>query len=671
MHKDPILTEAEKNKSNFLRLARARAIEAYEYAKDNMDRAEEDLDWIFGEQYKDSERDIDNRLELTFNKLPQFINKVTGGQRSSVQSIKVSPTGVSFGKEEPRLTAESGKEIPLSTVLTALIRDIQYQCNAQDWYKTAFKHALEGGFGWLRVYTKYQDKGFDQDIVISGVRNRWAVVIDPKAQESDRSDMNYAFISERMDLEEFKTRYPNKSYEQVLQDGELVNTFWGEQDTITVTEYFRRVATERTLVELSSGEIHYKDEIEDVLDKLDEKIIRERKVTTYKVLWSKISALDILEKEREIKTSTIPIVPVLGRVTDFKVKKETKGLIHDAIDAQKAVNIMKSSALERIDQAPLSPWLASDKAIKGYENEWKYANTMKYDTLTYNEGYTPPTRLANAPMPVAELQTADTMANDMKDSTGIFNASLGQSSSEISGKAIKARQSEADVGTYEFIDNYKNAIRRVGILCTELIPHIYDTERTLRLRHADDTTDVIVVNKVVRDEQTGKDIVVHDLNQGTHTVVISTGATYENKREENAEQILELIRINPKVAEVGSDLLVKNLDFSDSDILAERLEKTIPLQFLPKEKQEEIQKDMPASQPSPEQIKAEAEQKKIETETQIKEMELDYKLRTAEINLQIEQTRLELERIRIGKNVSDNKEQIAKNIADKIKQNKV
>ncbi len=104
------------------------------------------------------------------------------------------------------------------------------------------------------------------------------------------------------------------------------------------------------------------------------------------MIWCKISQGDILENEIEFPTTTIPMVPMLGRETDFRGKRQTKGLIDDGIDAQIALNKIRSGAIERIDMSPLSPWVATDKAIEGYEEMWAYANTIKFSTLVYKKG---------------------------------------------------------------------------------------------------------------------------------------------------------------------------------------------------------------------------------------------------------------------------------------------
>lgn len=680
--KEPIKVREGDTPQDIIREAVERVQRGYDAHKANMDRAEQDVHFIFGEQYSGedlAEKDMDNRLALTFNKLPQFINKVIGQQRSSVQTINISPTGNSIGIAEPILKTTKGEEKKLSEILTELTRDIEYQSNAVAEYKMAFKHAVEGGFGWLRVLTKYQDDGFDQDIQIKGIRDRWSVIMDPDAVESDKSDANWCVISERITNEEFDRRYPGKSKDSLPGSDIKATTFWGDERSVTISEYFRREPVNKSISLLSNGEVIDTKDIQDekIAARMQEEGITEvkkRQVKTHKVIWCKITQGDILEEEVEFPTTTIPVVPMLGREVDMRGKRETKGLIYDARDAQTALNVMRSSALERIDSSPIAPWIATDAAIEGYEDQWQEANSVKFATLIYKKGEERPSRDPGATMPVAELQTANILDEDMKASIGIFNASLGNKGQEKSGTAIKAQQSEADVGTYEFIDNYQNAIRRVGLLVTELIPKVYDTERIIQIRSGDGSTDTLTVNQVATDNNTGEEVLINSLAAGKHTVVISSGASYETKRDENAEQIINLMKSNPKVGEVGADLLVRNLDFSESDILADRLLKTIPMQLLSKEKQDLIKKDMPEPQPSPEQIAAQAEQEKMKLEADMKKFEFESKIKLEAIKLDIAKVNLEKAKIDATNSVrageEDGKEReekrkddLAKNIA--------
>ena len=85
---------------------------------------------------------------------------------------------------------------------------------------------------------------------------------------------------------------------------------------------------------------------------------------------------------------------------------------------------------------------------------------------------------------VAKVGEAITMAqasDDIKATTGIFDASLGAQGNETSGIAIRQRQSQAGLANAHFIDNLNRAIRQCGIILCDLIPKIYDAADMLDL----------------------------------------------------------------------------------------------------------------------------------------------------------------------------------------------
>src|ERR1043165_4861908 len=67
-----------------------------------------------------------------------------------------------------------------------------------------------------------------------------------------------------------------------------------------------------------------------------------------------------------------------------------------------------------------------------------------------------------------------------------------QDRSEVS---TAPRQREGDVGSYLYIDNFARAVRQTGNIINDLIPHVYDTERTIRIMGEDGKIDVMAINK--------------------------------------------------------------------------------------------------------------------------------------------------------------------------------
>jgi hypothetical protein len=170
------------------------------------------------------------------------------------------------------------------------------------------------------------------------------------------------------------------------------------------------------------------------------------------------------------------------------------------------------------------------------------------------------------------LQAAD----DMKAVIGIYDASLGAKSNETSGVAIRARQREGDVGTFVYIDNFSLAIQRTGLIIVDLIPHIYDTERMVRIVGNDGREELLEINKPVIID--GIERVIHDVTVGAYDVVLEQGPSYSTKRAEAREGMTEFIRAVPAAAALVGDLYAKAQDWPNAEEIGERLEALLPPQ---------------------------------------------------------------------------------------------
>jgi hypothetical protein len=179
------------------------------------------------------------------------------------------------------------------------------------------------------------------------------------------------------------------------------------------------------------------------------------------------------------------------------------------------------------------------------------------------------------------LQAKAGASEDIKASTGQYNASLGMGSNERSGKAILARQREGDVGTYHYGDNLARGVRHIVRQLVDLIPKIYDTQRVARIIGIDGETSMVKIDpmqeepvkKIVQD-----DIVIDKIynpNVGKYDVVVATGPGYATKRQEALEAMAQLLQGNPSLWAVAGDLFVKNMDWPGAQEMAKRFAKTI------------------------------------------------------------------------------------------------
>jgi hypothetical protein len=180
------------------------------------------------------------------------------------------------------------------------------------------------------------------------------------------------------------------------------------------------------------------------------------------------------------------------------------------------------------------------------------------------------------------LQAKAGAAEDIKSTTGQYNASLGMGSNERSGKAILARQREGDVGTYHYGDNLARGVRHIARQLVDIIPKIYDTQRIARIIGEDGETKMVKinpdqqqpVNKIVNEQG----IVIEKIYNpgvGKYDVVATTGPGYATKRQEALEAMAQLLQGNPQLWSVAGDLFVKNMDWPGAQEMSKRFAKTI------------------------------------------------------------------------------------------------
>jgi uncharacterized protein with GYD domain len=240
--------------------------------------------------------------------------------------------------------------------------------------------------------------------------------------------------------------------------------------------------------------------------------------------------------------------------------------------------------------APKAPFIGYGGQFEGYENQWKTANTQNWPYLEVNPdvtdgqgGVLPLPQRSTPPMAQTGLIQAKMGASDdIKAVTGQYDSSLGQTSNERSGKAILAREKQADTGTYHFIDNLARAVRYITRQIVDLAPKIYDTERIARIVKIDGETETIKVNpqqpepvRKIVDEQGIVMEKVYNLSVGKYDVCVTTGPGYMTKRQEALEAMAQLLQGNPQLWAVAGDLFIKNMDWPGAQEMAERFAKTI------------------------------------------------------------------------------------------------
>ena len=561
-------------KIDIVQEAQERLEAAWVQDRENREDAFMDLKFLVGDQWPNEirqQREAQNRPCLTINRLPQFVNQVANTVRVNPPAIKAIPAG-------GEATAE------LAEIYSGLMRQIQYRSNATNVFANAVYYAVACGIGHFRIVTDFSDEnGFDQEIQIKRIQHPLSVFWAPGSVEPDRSDADYCLVSEMIGRKEFQRRFPDAAMTDFAAPSDLnaeSGLFWANRDAVRVCEYWVKRPTERTIARLATGETLDITEVDpEELKGLE--IAAQRKVRSHKVEHYLLSGEEVLEGPNQWAGRYIPIFPVIGAETALETKVIRSGLIRFSRDSQQLYNFWRSAAAESIALAPRAPFLATPAMIAKFKGQWDTQNTISRPYLLYEpDPDAPGGRPMREPppdIPAALVNESGMAADEMKATTGIYDAALGARSNEISGVAIRARESQGGVSALHYQDNLMATLNHLGRVLIDLIPKIYDSERTVRILQEDETHQPVRINVPVMGAN-GKPMLINDLNQGAYDVRVKIGPSYATRRAEAADAMLQFIQAVPQAAGVAGDLVARNMDWPGADEIADRLKRMLPPQ---------------------------------------------------------------------------------------------
>ena len=563
---DPRIGEAQK----FLQLAA-------DADSNNRAEAQEDLKFAAGDQWPveiQNSRTLEARPCLTINKIDAYIKQITNQQRQQRPRIKVHG-----------MNNESDEKV--AQILQGICRHIEVNSNADTAYDEAFDYAVRMGWGYWRVVTDYiSEDSFDQEIYIEPIHNPFTVYFDPNSILPDGSDAEKCLITEVISKNVFRSLYPDAddtvSFTQRATGDVLAE--WVMKEDIRIAEYFYTERRPATLIMLSDGTKLYKDELKD--DELEMMaangiiVVDERPSYKKVIKWCKLTAMQVLE-EREGPGKFIPVIPVYGQRLFVESKRKKFGLVRMAKDPQRMYNFWQTSITESVALAPKAKWLLAEGQDEGHENEWVQANIKSTPVLRYKqtdiEGRPAPvpTRLQPEPPPAGILAASASINEDLQAVLGVFDPNQ-MPTGNISGKALMGQQQQIDLTNYHYYDNLTRSIKHTGKILLDLIPHIYDSQRVMRIIGEDAQPEMVTINEPSQTEE-GVYEILNDVTVGQYDVVMDTGPGYNSKRLEAVNSMMPLMQGNEQLFQMAGDLFIRNMDFPGSDVIADRLAAMNPM----------------------------------------------------------------------------------------------
>lgn len=588
----------------------------------------EDMKFINGQQWDTStknDRDLDGRPSLVINTLPGLVEHIIGDIRLNRPQIKTRPAG---GKTS----------IVLAKIFDAIIRNIEYESDAEQVYDNAAESMIAGGLGGWRINTCYADDAmFEQRIVIEWIPNPLSMYFDPKPFDLDKQFAEWAFITSWLKRDEFMELYPNITPMSIPTKGKGDTDGWFEPDRVKIAEYWERIPVEKTLCQLTDGSVMYQDKAEELIAKQQMllsdsqsplaqisaplEIIKDRKVDTYQVKRSLICGTAKLEEPADFPCSIIPIVPIYGKCFVVEGKRYYRGMVRFAKDPARMYNYFRSAETEFIALQPKTPWLATPTMIEGFENRYKDANKKNISVLPFNiDPMNVSMKPERQPPPQASpgmFQAGQEAREDIKATTNMYDPSLGIPGPERTGPVINARLREGDVANFPYADNLARGLKLTGKILVDMIPRVIDTEQLLHLKAHDEEELEVPVNKVGTDPETGLPIIINNLTAGKLSVIIDTGPSFSTARVEAREGMEKFAMGFPEQAPYIADLVAKSQDWPYAQEISERLEKMLP-PMLQKPKNGK----QPQAQPTPKQLSDQAKLETAKTKTQREKLKL-------------------------------------------------
>jgi hypothetical protein len=545
----------------------------------------------------------------TFNRVLQPVNMVVADMRQTTPAGKVRP-------------ASDGASEPVADIFGGLCRSIEQCSRADGIYKEQFKFAVAGGFGAWRIMPTYMeddgDGAFDQVLRIINITNPQTVVWDPQCADACGGDANRCIVAERI---------ADDIYHNLYRDGSG-NSFnlsrdsygWFTDKEVRIAEYFERIPREKKIAKMTDGSVvDYDADLKAQEAHFDEQGITHgshgvtriqkdkmgrlmvRSTVVWQVMWVKVDGSNVLEGPYYYDWKRIPVIRCPGRYINIEGRKKFQSLIRHSKDAQRSYNSRASDMIERSALLPKAPYLVTETMIKGYEDQWNQANVQSRPYLPYNPdpkaAETMPHRMEPLDLPQGAMALAQMSIQDIQATIGYFDPALGNSEdmNRVSGKALVQHTKRSDLGSFEFIDGFQQALQLTWEMMIDMIPTVMDSERIERIIGHDGIEKLVTVNG----QQDGSDDLVNDLSKGSYDVEVTIGPSFQSARQEALDTLLGFAEAMPNNAPVIADLIAKNIDTPDAQEMARRLRIPLIQQGLIQPTEAEKQANPNIGQPTP------------------------------------------------------------------------
>lgn len=640
--------------------------------KDNKDIYDTFTQFVWGNQWLDDEARVFEtykKIPLTSNKCAPILNHLVGEQRQNTPSIQCVP--------------EDDVPVEVVEVREALVKDILFNSDAKQVFQTAFQCAAAGGYGVFYLDTEYAgDHSFDQVIVIRRGMIPTRFFWDMSSVTPCKTDGMFAGFDTLMSRPKFRSIYGKTLEEKMppssLEEGGLFN----DDESITITTYFERKYDTTTIYQLSNDRVVDADEFK-MLERVEADgvevlvdgnelvtVVKDRLVPRYRV------KKGVYAGEYELDSEWFPSeqLPIIFVDQNSFINKDgnqvIRSFVKDAYDSQRYLNYLMTQSAYLMKISRYDQFLVSKENVRSPDTvaAWKDPLNIK-GGIFFDESRSGfiPQQLRPPELSASLVQQYQQFEKDILSSTGMYQAYMGEQGNETSGAAVDARTRQGSYSTYTPFDNINRAIVCAGQIINEMIPKVYDTERTLTVTMKDTGPTPVTINR--REDAYGT--LNNDMTKGRYTIRLLPGPSWEGQKQEALSSMQMVLQGNPELFGLIADLFVENLPLANNIELRNRLKTIVPPDVIeagktgkplpPKQEQQNPELVIKMKELAIKEEELKLQQQKLMMEG--KDSEIDAQMKWQEIEMRRQENAKDLQETILRFTAENNKTQSAQQIA--------
>ena len=547
--------------------------------------------FIMGQQWEDQEAKLFEdykKMPLTANKIAPMANHMVGEQLENTSNLQIDPS-----EDVDEQTAE---------IREALIKEIIFNSDTATVFQTAFEQAVIGGIGAFCVIPKYEDNdSFDQIPHFMAFKDPTKCFWDLGAEHICKVDGMYSGFKTTMSRRKFRSLYGKEIERDIgdsstdVTDTDNITTTFSDEQSITLINMFKRESKKSVLYQLSdrAGTCKTKEELKKlekvkmgntkfyILDGEPVTVVKERDFQDDKIIWTKWGG-DYRLEETDFPTKImLPLVYVDQKsFWDKNGKQVRRSFFKDAKDTQRFINYLRTQIAYLIKVSRYDQFLVSRNNVKGADTQamWRDPSTQQ-GGLWYDESPSgaKPEQLRPPELSASLGMQYEAATQDLQMTTGLYDTMMGNQGNEISGDAVDSRIRAGSFNTRIPRSSLDRSITCAGFISNEMIPNLFDTQRSMKLNLKSRGNTNVEMNKPM--DEYGMQV-QNDMTKGKFKIRLVAGQSVEGQKTQDRESMDMVLGKNPEAFNLIADLYVESLPMSNNIEMRNRLRSVVPPEII-------------------------------------------------------------------------------------------